>query len=211
MVVRPTTAAATHLCSGRGAQVVQDDGRGSSSAAPGEGSSSPVRGPWSPRTANRREGFGGTQDPPVELPHPDHWGMVIPPYWQHTPTQPDWWTPGRSSFARTWCRRMSSSRPAAAFSGSKDRRLDAPRRVVGDYGDSGQPPVWVTKFGVPIGSRTTYYNPDGSYQIRTSMGTLGNGPGTCINYPAPAPAPGNLLPINPPVPGVHHSATSPIR
>ena len=30
--------------------------------------------------------------------------------------------------------------------------------------------------------------PDGSYQVCTSLGTAGNGPGTCINYPA-APAP----------------------
>jgi hypothetical protein len=49
-------------------------------------------------------------------------------------------------------------------------------------------PVWVTDMGVPIGSRTTCYNPDGSYQVCTSLGTAGNGPGTCINYPA-APAP----------------------
>jgi hypothetical protein len=34
-------------------------------------------------------------------------------------------------------------------------------------------------------------------------GDGGQWPGTCINYPAaPAPAPGGLLPINPPVPGV---------
>jgi hypothetical protein len=65
------------------------------------------------------------------------------------------------------------------------------------------PPQWVTDFGVPIGSRVTCFNPDGSYQVCTSLGTAGNGPGTCINYPAaPAPAPGGLLPINPPVPGV---------
>jgi hypothetical protein len=64
------------------------------------------------------------------------------------------------------------------------------------------PPQWVTYWTVPIGSRSTCFNPDGSYQVCTSMGTQGNGPGTCINYPAPpAPAPANLLPINPPVPG----------
>lgn len=63
-------------------------------------------------------------------------------------------------------------------------------------------PVWVTDMGIPIGSRTTCFNPDGSYQVCTSLGTAGNGPGTCINYPAaPAPAPGGLIPINPPVPG----------
>jgi len=56
---------------------------------------------------------------------------------------------------------------------------------------------------VPIGSRTICLNPDGSYQIRTSLETPGNGPGTCINYrAAPAPAPRGLLPINPPVPGI---------
>jgi hypothetical protein len=63
-------------------------------------------------------------------------------------------------------------------------------------------PVWVTDMGIPIGSRTTCFHPDGSYQVCTSLGTAGNGPGTCINYPAaPAPTPGGLLPINPPVPG----------
>jgi hypothetical protein len=64
------------------------------------------------------------------------------------------------------------------------------------------PPQWVTDMGVPIGSRTTCFNPDGSYQVCTSLGTAGNGPGTCLNYPAaPAPSPGGLLPINPPVLG----------
>ena len=62
MVVRSTTAATTHLCSGRGAQVVQDDGRGSSSAAPGAGSSSPVLSPWWTHTANRRTPFSGPKD-----------------------------------------------------------------------------------------------------------------------------------------------------
>jgi hypothetical protein len=58
----------------------------------------------------------------------------------------------------------------------------------------------------PVASRITCFNPDGSYQVCTSLGTTDNGPGTCINYPAaPAPAPGGLLPINPPVPGVPHS------
>ena len=72
-----------------------------------------------------------------------------------------------------------------------------------DPGQNCTPPVWVTMYGVPYASRITCYNPDGSYQVCTSMGTQANGPGTCINYPAPpAPAPGNLLPINPPVPGV---------
>jgi hypothetical protein len=63
-------------------------------------------------------------------------------------------------------------------------------------------PEWVTDMGIPIGTRTTCFNPDGSYQVCTSLGTAGNGPGTCINYPAaPAPNPGGLMPINPPVPG----------
>jgi hypothetical protein len=74
------------------------------------------------------------------------------------------------------------------------------------YADPGQtctPAQWVTgAFGIPIGSRTTCFNPDGSYQVCTSLGTAGNGPGTCINYPAaPVPSPGGLFPINPPVPG----------
>jgi hypothetical protein len=69
-------------------------------------------------------------------------------------------------------------------------------------GQTCQPPQWVTDLGVPIASRQTCYNPDRSYQVCTSFGTAGNGPGTCMNYPAaPAPAPGGLLPINPPVPG----------
>jgi hypothetical protein len=63
--------------------------------------------------------------------------------------------------------------------------------------------TWNTMYGVPVGTRTTCFNPDGSYSVCSSLGTAGNGPGTCWNYPAPpAPNPGNLLPINPPVPGV---------
>jgi hypothetical protein len=34
-------------------------------------------------------------------------------------------------------------------------------------------PVWVTDMGIPIGSRTTCFNPDGSYQVCTSLGTAG--------------------------------------
>ena len=65
------------------------------------------------------------------------------------------------------------------------------------------PAQWVTDMGIPIGSRSTCFNPDGSYQVCTSLGTAGNGPGTCLNYPAaPAPAAAGLLPINPPVPGL---------
>ena len=65
------------------------------------------------------------------------------------------------------------------------------------------PPQWVTYWTVPMASRVTCFNPDGSYQVCTSMGTAGNGPGTCLNYPAaPAPSPGGLFAINPPVPGV---------
>lgn len=79
--------------------------------------------------------------------------------------------------------------------------FDTPSAVA-DPGQNCTPPVWVTMYGVPYASRTTCYNPDGSYQVCTSMGTQGNGPGTCINYPAPPPPnPGGLLPINPPVLG----------
>lgn len=63
-------------------------------------------------------------------------------------------------------------------------------------------PTWNTVYGIPVGSSITCFNPDGSYQTCNSIGTQGDGPGTCFNYPAPpAPSPGNLLPINPPVPG----------
>src|ERR1700741_2985435 len=31
------------------------------------------------------------------------------------------------------------------------------------------PPQWVTGWGVPIGSRATRFNPDGSYQVCTSL------------------------------------------
>jgi hypothetical protein len=43
------------------------------------------------------------------------------------------------------------------------------------------PAQWVTNWGVPFASRTTCFNPNGSYQVCTSLGTAGNGPGTCIN------------------------------
>jgi hypothetical protein len=56
--------------------VVQDDGRGSSFAAPGEGSSSPVLGPWWARTTNRREGIRRDAKSPRRAAYPDHWGMV---------------------------------------------------------------------------------------------------------------------------------------
>jgi hypothetical protein len=63
--------------------------------------------------------------------------------------------------------------------------------------------TWNTMYGVPIGTRTTCFNPDGSYSLCNSLGTAGNGPGTCFNYPAPpASDPNALLPVNPPVPGV---------
>ena len=36
---------------------------------------------------------------------------------------------------------------------------------------------------MPIASRVTCFNPDGSYQVCTSMGTDGNGPGACMSCP----------------------------
>lgn len=45
------------------------------------------------------------------------------------------------------------------------------------------PPQWVTYWTVPIASRATCFNPDGSYQVCSSLGTAGNGPGTCMSYP----------------------------
>jgi hypothetical protein len=82
--------------------------------------------------------------------------------------------------------------------------LAGPGVAIASPGQTCTPAQWVPgMFGVPIGTRTTCFNPDGSYQVCTSLGTAGNGPGTCINYPAaPAPSPGGLLPLNPPVPGL---------
>jgi hypothetical protein len=60
---------------------------------------------------------------------------------------------------------------------------------------------WNTLYTVPIGVRTTCYNPDGSYSVCTSLGTDGNGPGTCFNYPAP-PQMGGQPTFSPPVPGM---------
>jgi hypothetical protein len=67
-------------------------------------------------------------------------------------------------------------------------------------GQNCTPPYWVRGgFGIPIGTRTMCFNPDGSEEICTSLGTTGNGPGSCITYPpAPAPQPGSLIPIGPP-------------
>lgn len=83
--------------------------------------------------------------------------------------------------------------------------LIAATTIPGAHADPGQrctPPTWNTVYGVPVGSSITCFNPDGSYQTCNSLGTTGDGPGTCFNYPAPpAPNPGGLLPINPPVPG----------
>ena len=59
------------------------------------------------------------------------------------------------------------------------------------HADPGQictPPEWMTYWTVPIGSRSTCFNPDGSYQVCSSLGTAGNGPGMCMSYPA-APCP----------------------
>ena len=60
---------------------------------------------------------------------------------------------------------------------------------------------WNTMYNVPIGVRRTCYNPDGSYSVCTSLGTDGNGPGTCWDYPAP-PQMGGQPTFNPPVPGM---------
>ncbi len=61
--------------------------------------------------------------------------------------------------------------------------------------------TWNTMYGVPIGTRTTCFNPDGSYQVCSSLGTAGNGPGTCWSYPAP-PASAGQPTFTPPVPGM---------
>jgi hypothetical protein len=60
---------------------------------------------------------------------------------------------------------------------------------------------WNTMYNVPIGVRTTCFNPDGSYQMCTSLGTDGKGPGTCWDYPAP-PQMGGQPTFSPPVPGM---------
>src|SRR5262245_3732237 len=60
---------------------------------------------------------------------------------------------------------------------------------------------WNTMYNVPIGVRTTCFHPDGSYQVCTSIGTAGNGPGTCWDYPAP-PAMAGQPTFSPPVPGM---------
>ena len=41
--------------------------------------------------------------------------------------------------------------------------------------------TWNTMYGVPIGTRTTCFNPDGSYNVCNSLGTAGNGPGTYVD------------------------------
>ena len=60
---------------------------------------------------------------------------------------------------------------------------------------------WNTMYNVPIGVRTTCFNPDGSYHVCTSVGTDGKGPGTCWDYPSP-PQMGGQPTFNPPVPGM---------
>jgi len=91
-----------------------------------------------------------------------------------------------------------------AMSAASVLAIAGPSVAIANPGQNCTPAQWVPgMFGIPIGSRTTCFNPDGSYQVCTALGTDGNGPGTCINYPAaPAPSPGGLLPLNPPVPGV---------
>ena len=60
---------------------------------------------------------------------------------------------------------------------------------------------WNTMYTVPIGVRTTCYHPDGSYKVCSSLGTDGNGPGTCWDYPAPPQMNGQPT-FSPPVPGM---------
>ena len=60
---------------------------------------------------------------------------------------------------------------------------------------------WNTMYNVPVGVRTTCFNPDGSYHVCTSLGTDGKGPGTCMDYPAP-PQMGGQPTFSPPVPGM---------
>ena len=73
----------------------------------------------------------------------------------------------------------------------------------GAWADPGQncQSEWNTMYNVPIGVRTKCLNPDGSYRVCTSIGTDGNGPGTCWDYPAP-PQRAGQPPFNPPVPGM---------
>jgi hypothetical protein len=60
---------------------------------------------------------------------------------------------------------------------------------------------WNTMYTVPVGVRTTCFNPDGSYHVCTSLGTDGKGPGTCWDYPAPPQMSGQPT-FSPPVPGM---------
>ena len=66
---------------------------------------------------------------------------------------------------------------------------------------------WNTMYTVPIGVRTTCYHPDGSYKVCSSLGTDGNGPGTCWDYPAPPQMNGQPM-FSPPVPGHAASTTT---
>jgi hypothetical protein len=66
---------------------------------------------------------------------------------------------------------------------------------------------WNTMYSVPVGVRTTCFNPDGSYHVCTSLGTDGKGPGTCMDYPAP-PQMGGQPTFSPPVPGMAPTPTS---
>ena len=67
---------------------------------------------------------------------------------------------------------------------------------------------WNTMYTVPIGVRTTCFNPDGSYHVCTSLGTDGKGPGTCWDYPAPPQMAGQPT-FSPPVPGMPPPPPSP--
>jgi len=60
---------------------------------------------------------------------------------------------------------------------------------------------WNLMYNVPVGVRTSCFNPDGSYHVCTSLGTDGKGPGTCWDYPAPPQMVGQPT-FSPPVPGM---------
>lgn len=66
-----------------------------------------------------------------------------------------------------------------------------------DAGDQCMPPVWI-HHGWIVGSQQTCWHPDDTYTTCTSIGTTGDGPGSCTTLPgAPAPTPGNKLQIGP--------------
>lgn len=80
--------------------------------------------------------------------------------------------------------------------------IDSPLATA-DPGQNCTAPVWITMYSVPFASEVTCYNPDGSYQVCKTLGTTGDGPTNCFNYPAPPmPNQGGANNVNPPVPGL---------